>query len=55
MFVDMYAQVLGFQLFQWTLLSEVSGFGKFVMKLSSDPYLKHIFGFQLLRSLHLLL
>ena len=55
MFVDMYARVLEFYVFQWTFLSEVSGFGKFVMKWSSDPHLKHIFGFQPLRSLHLLL
>ena len=54
-FFDLYAQVLGFSVFQWNLLSKVFGFGKFVMKWSSDPHLKHLFGFRPLHSLHLLL
>ena len=54
-FVYLYACVLGFSIFQWTLLSEVSGFGKFSMKLSFNPHLKHLFCLQPLRSLFLLL
>ena len=54
-FFDLYAQVLGFCMFKWTFLSEVSGFGKFAMKWSSNPHLNHIFGFRPLHSLCLLL
>ena len=32
---DLYARVLTFSVFQWTYLSEVSGFGKFAIKWSS--------------------
>ena len=53
-FVDLYAQVLGF-LFQYNLFSEVSGFRKFAIKWSSDPHLKFVFGFQHLDLLRLLL
>ena len=51
----MYAQVLGFSVFQWTLLSEVYGFGQFVMKWFSYPYLKQVFGFRPSRLSRLLL
>ena len=44
-FVNLYARDLVFSMFQWTFLSEVYGFGKFVMKWSSNPHLKHVFGF----------
>ena len=54
-FFDLYAQVLGFSVFQLIFLSEVSGFGKFARKLFSNPHLKHVFGFQPLCSLQLLL
>ena len=54
-FVDMYERVLGFYVFQWTLFSELSGFLQFVMKWSSAPHLKYVFGFQPLRSVRLLL
>ena len=54
-FLDLYAQILGFSVFQWDFISKVSGFGKFAIKLSSDPHLKHVSGFRPLRSLHLLL
>ena len=50
-FINLYAKVLGFSVFQWNLLFEVYGFGKF----APDPHLKHVFGFQPLRSLRLLL
>ena len=52
---DLYAWFLGFSAFQWTFLSKVSGFRTFAMKWSSDPHLKHVFGFWLLCSLCLLL
>ena len=54
-FVNLYALVLGFSVFQWTFLSKVYGFRKFAMKLSSDPHLKHVFCFWPLRSLQFLL
>ena len=44
--VDLYAPFLGFSVFQWTFLSEVSGFGNFVIKWSSNPRMKHVFGFR---------
>ena len=44
-FVNLYARVLVFSMFQWNILSEVYGFGKIVMKWSSNPHLKHVFGF----------
>ena len=40
---------------QWNFFSEVSGFGKFEIKWSSNPHMKHVFGFWLLRSVLLLL
>ena len=52
---DLYARVLGFSVFQWKFLSRVSSFGQFSMKWSSDTHLKHVFGFQKLRSLRYLL
>ena len=42
-FVDLYAQVLGFFMFQWTLLSKLSSSGNCVLKWSPDPHLKHVF------------
>ena len=54
-FSDLYAQVLGFHVFQWNFLSEVYGFGKFAMKWFSNPHLKHIFAFWPLHSVQLLL
>ena len=54
-FVNLYAWVLGFSVFQWDFFPKLSSFGQFVMKLSSDPHLKHVFGFQPLRSVRLLL
>ena len=51
----MYAQVFGFSLFQWTFVSEVSGFKKIAMKWSSDPHMKDVFSFQQVGSLRLLL
>ena len=54
-FVDLYAQVLGFSMFQWIFLSEVYGFGQFATKWSSNPHLKHVFNFWPSHSLHLLL
>ena len=50
-----YTQILGFSVFQWTFLSKVYGFGKFVIKWSFVPYLKHVFGVWLLRSVIFLL
>ena len=44
-FVNMYAQVLGFYLFHWNLLFEMSCFEQLAIKWSSDPHLKHILGF----------
>ena len=43
-FVNMHTQFLGFYMFKWIFLSEVSSFGNYSMKRSSDPHLKHIFG-----------
>ena len=54
-FFDLYARVLGFSVFQWTFLSEVSGFRKFAMKWSYNPHMNHVFGFWPLDSLRLLL
>ena len=54
-FFDLYAQVLGFSVFQWTFLSEVFGSGEFAVKWSSDLHLKHVSGFWPLRSFRLLL
>ena len=54
-FVDLYTEVLGSSVFQWTFLSEVYGSGKFAMKWSSDRHLNHVFGFRSLRLLCLLL
>ena len=54
-FIDLYAQFLGFSMLQWTCLYKVSGFGKFVIKWSSNTHLKHLFYFWPLRLLHLLL
>ena len=48
-FVYLQTQVSVFSVFQWTFLSTVSGFGQFAMKWSSDPHLKHVFGFRPLR------
>ena len=53
-FVDLYAQVLGFSMFQWNLFSKLYGFGK-VIKLSYNPRLKHAFGLRPLRLVYLLL
>ena len=53
--VNLYARVLGFSVFQWNFLFKVSGFGKFAIKWSSNPHLKHVFSFWPLHSLHLLL
>ena len=41
--------------FKWACFSKASGFRQFAMKWSSDPHLKHVFCFRLLRLLHLLL
>ena len=41
-FFDLYAQVLGFSMFQWTFFSEVYEFGKFEMRWSSNPHLKQV-------------
>ena len=49
-FIDMHAQVLKFSAFQCTLIYDFSGFGKSAIQWSSDPHLKHVFGFRLLRS-----
>ena len=54
-FVDLYARVLWFSVFQWTLFYEVSGLRKIAMKWSSDKHLKQVFGFWLLSSVRLLL
>ena len=54
-FADLYAQVLGFYVLQWNLFPKVSGFGKFTMKWPYNPNMKHLFGFKLLCSVHLLL
>ena len=47
-FVYLYAQVFGFSVFQWTRFSEFSSFGSYANQLTSNPHLKHVFGFQLL-------
>ena len=54
-FVNIYAWVIFFSIFQQTFLSEVSGFRKFTIKWSSDPHLKGIFAFWPLCSARLLL
>ena len=54
-FIDLYAQFLGFSVFQWNLFSKISGFRQFAIKWSSYPHLNHIFGFRPLRSVRLLL
>ena len=41
-FVNIYAQVLGFYVFQWTFPPEVSSFGKKLMRWFSDPHLKRM-------------
>ena len=48
-FVYLYARYLGFYMFQWSFFFKVSGFGQFAMKTSSNPHLKHVFGFRPLR------
>ena len=48
LFVDLYAQVFDFSTFQWNILYEFSGFEKSVIQWSSDPNMKHVFGFRLL-------
>ena len=53
--VNMYTWFLGFYVFEWTFLSKVSGSVQFTMEWSSDPHLEHIFCFQPLRSVCLLL
>ena len=51
----LYVQVFGLYVFQKTLFSIFPGPGKSVIQWSSDPHLKHLFGFILLCSVHLLL
>ena len=52
---DIYAQVLDFYAFQWTLFSDCSGFGKYAIQKSYDPHMKHIYGFWLLSPVRLFL
>ena len=52
---DLYAQVLGFSVFQGIFFTEVSCFRPFAMNWSSDPHLKHVFSFWLWHPVHLLL
>ena len=47
--------ILGLSVFQWKSFSKVSSFRKFVMKLSFDTHLRHLFSLQSLRSVRLLL
>ena len=54
-YFDLYALFLGNSVFQWTFFSKVSGFRNFAMNWSSDTHLKHVFGFQPLCSICLLL
>ena len=54
-FVNLYAQVLGCYVSQWTFFSESFGFGKYEIQWFSYPNLKHVFGFQPLFSVRSLL
>ena len=54
-FFDLYARVLCFYVFQWTLFYEVSGLRKMVIQWCYDTHLKHLFGFWLLSLVPLLL
>ena len=54
-FIDIYARVLGSAVLRWTFLYKTSSLGQFVMKLSSNTHMKHIFGFWPLRFVRLLL
>ena len=54
-FVDIYAPVLGFYVFQWNFLFKIPCCEIFLTKLSSYPHLKRAFGLLALRSIRLLL
>ena len=54
-FVDIYAPVLGFYVFQWDFLFKIPCCEIFLTKLSSYPHLKRAFGLLALRSIRLLL
>ena len=52
-FINVYAQVIGFYVLQVTLFYEFSGFVQSVIQWSYDLHLKNVFVFQLLRSVRL--
>ena len=54
-FVNFYAQVFGFSVFQITIFSHFSHFRKSVIQWSYYPHLNNAFVFWLLRSVHLFL